>query len=154
MDSYPVWFNRQGGGVDLYAVVICRLDGRKRLYLVLTGKGPVFAKEVAEQEGKGPAIKSERVVIPLVCPHIREVEHVLNNTSRIGRVSPLRLYRFAVDNPGGTASLFVWTHRSHQQAGAFAQRSIPGGKVTSWPVVTSPLIVAELGDFEKALASG
>lgn len=131
-NSKPVWLNRES---TLYTVVLEK-NGERSAFLVLTAKGPIMAKTMAEQAGGGTAIKSQHFPFPLLTPDQGEIDGIVDTAGLVARLHNMHLYRFTL-----TSGLcLVWTSMPAPWAQHFAEKAL-GGLVTDTFIVTNPIIV-------------
>lgn len=133
----PVWLNQE---TPLYTAVVRKPDGHSQAFLVLTNRGPVAAKEMAERSGAGACFRSQQFPFPLITPSIREIEHLVEGGSSIAQAHRLVMYRFTLDCQGQERICLVWTRSKRKHAAAFAERSLLG-KVKSACIVTNPVLM-------------
>ena len=147
---HPVWVNRD---VPLYTVKVQR-EGNAQAFLVLTRRGPMFAKELAEHAGKGTATDTKLFPYPMISPSMGEIEQAMDpeKVSRIATRSRLKLWRFDLDCSGQRRICLVWTTQGIREAGAFAERVLMG-RITEMFGVTNPILIGDAGEADVALES-
>ena len=77
----PAWLNRPEDDLRVYNVVIDDPSGQRIPFTVLTSRGPVHAKAMAEHSSGALCVKSQQIPWPFICPDVKEIEAVVSLTN-------------------------------------------------------------------------
>ena len=152
-NSGIVWHNRD---VPAFTVALARNNVHAMSMVVLSSAGPVAAKAAAEHATGLRAIRSEKIMIPLVTPHESEVERVFEMVAT-GIMQPnhgpkLHLYDITVSTPhlpNPESRMLLWSTRSVRAAGQFCENVLGGGRVTAFRTLNNPVMIVNPSDVEK-----
>lgn len=148
----PVWLNRD---VPLWEVKV-RTPKGDQVFFVLTSSGTVGASRMAVSavNGHGNAISSQQVILPLITPHVAELDNVLQVADQFSRRHSLALWLVVMNaDMKGVRRALVWTDEGAKVAREVAVRSIPGSRWVKTAGVPYPVIV-DLDDADKIVRTG